>query len=176
MEILVVGAGPAGLVSGRHVLPFLEREDTSLTIVEKSDKIGGIWNGKPESAVYRDLHTNLPKELMAFPDLDFQMESKSYVHHSSVSHYLQQYAEKFDLQKVSPQYSQCINVNLHPQHIQFETEVVDVAPATVGDRASRWNVTLLCRRTGLRRRTVADLVIITGVRESQPRIPDIASQ
>ena len=100
MEILVVGAGPAGLAAGRHALPLLASGDASLTIVEKSDKIGGIWNRNSESPVYRDLHTNLPKELMAFPDLDFQEESKSYVHHSSVSDYLQQYAEKFQLQKV----------------------------------------------------------------------------
>ena len=100
MKILVVGAGPAGLAAGRQALPFLDREDTQLSIVEKSDKIGGIWNGEHQSPVYRDLHTNLPKELMAFPDLEFQEESKSYVHHSSVTTYLQQYAETFNLQKV----------------------------------------------------------------------------
>ena len=101
MQILMVGGGPAGLVSARHVLPYLEhRGEVSLTVVEKSDQIGGIWNGKPQSPVYRDLHTNLPKELMAFPDLDFEEETKSYVHHSSVSKYLRQYAEKFSLTKV----------------------------------------------------------------------------
>ena len=101
MQILVVGGGPAGLASARHLLPYLEqRAELSLTVVEKSDQIGGIWNGKPQSPVYRDLHTNLPKELMAFPDLDFEEETKSYVHHSSVSKYLRQYAEKFSLEKV----------------------------------------------------------------------------
>ena len=37
---------------------------------------------------------------MAFPDLDFEEETKSFVHHSSVSKYLRQYAEKFSLEKV----------------------------------------------------------------------------
>ena len=53
---------------------------------------------------------------------------------------------------------------------------MEVAPVSVGARDSRWNVTLLCRRSGVRRQTEADLIIITGVRESQPRVPDIASQ
>ena len=62
------------------------------------------------------------------------------------------------------------------QHIQFESEVVSMSPVTVGDANSRWDVTVLCHKTGTRRTTVADLVIITGVRESQPRVPDIGSQ
>ena len=101
MHILVVGAGPGGLVTGRHVLPLLrERRDTTLTIVEKSDSIGGNWNGKEDSPVYRDLHTNLPKEVMAFPDLDFEEESNSFIHHTSVRKYFRQRAEKFNLLKV----------------------------------------------------------------------------
>ena len=76
------------------------RRDTTLTIVEKSDSIGGNWNGKEDSPVYPGVHTNLPKELMAFPDLDFEEESKSFVHHTSVRKYLRQYADKFNLQQV----------------------------------------------------------------------------
>ena len=101
MHILVVGAGPGGLVSGRHVLQLpQERWDTTLTIVEKSTSVGATWNGKEDSPVYRDLHTNLPKEVMAFPDLDFEEESNSYIHHTSVRKYLRQRAEKFNLLKV----------------------------------------------------------------------------
>merc|ERR1719270_3120148 len=96
---------------------------------------------------------------MAFPDLEFEEDSKSFTHHSNITRYLEQYAEKFDLKK----------------HIQFETEVVDVSPANPGDKGSAWNITLLCRRSGERRVTVADLIIITGARESKPRIPEIAS-
>ena len=64
----------------------------------------------------------------------------------------------------------------HCQHIQFETEVVAVSPLTPGDPSSRWNVTLLCHRAGSRKIVVVDLLIITGVREGGPRIPDISTQ
>ena len=49
-------------------------------------------------------------------------------------------------------------------------------PVTVGDKNSRWDVTVLCHKSGTKKHIVADLVIITGVRESQPRVPDIGSQ
>ena len=62
------------------------------------------------------------------------------------------------------------------QHIQFESEVVSVRPVTVGERNSQWDVSLVCHKTGRETNTMADLVIITGVRESQPRIPDIGAQ
>ena len=51
-----------------------------------------------------------------------------------------------------------------------------MSPVTVGDMNTRWNITMECLRSGSRTLTVADLVIITGVRESQPRVPDIGSQ
>ena len=51
-----------------------------------------------------------------------------------------------------------------------------MSPVTVGDPSSRWNVTLQCCQTGTKKFTVADLIIITGVREAQPRIPDIGTQ
>ena len=38
-------------------------------------------------------------------------------------------------------------------------------------------IDVICNNaSGTRRDTVADLVIITGVRESQPRVPDLGSQ
>ena len=51
-----------------------------------------------------------------------------------------------------------------------------MSPVNVGDGNTRWDVTLLCKKSGTRRHTVADLVVITGVRESQPRVPDLGSQ
>ena len=89
-----------------------------------------------KTGVYRNLHTNLPKELMAFPDLEFEEDSKSFTHHSNISKYLEQYAEKFDLKKVNhiKSCSTRSSFLFYCQHIQFETEVVDVSPANPGDK------------------------------------------
>ena len=52
------------------------------------------------TCLHRDLHTNLPKELMAFPDFPFPESERSFVHHSEVRTYLEQYAAHFSLEKV----------------------------------------------------------------------------
>lgn len=44
--------------------------------------------------------TNLPKEVMAFPDFPFSdCEGKSFIHHTQVLQYLKDYAENFNLYK-----------------------------------------------------------------------------
>lgn len=41
--------------------------------------------------------TNLPKEVMAFPDFPFPEGDESFLHHSEVQKYLEDYAQHFDL-------------------------------------------------------------------------------
>ena len=43
--------------------------------------------------------TNLPKEIMAFPDLPFPSHLPSFMHHTDVLQYLQDYTDMFDLRK-----------------------------------------------------------------------------
>ena len=50
--------------------------------------------------------TNLPKEVMCYPEIPFDLALPSYVTHEDVRRYLEQYADKFDL-------LQCIKVNKH---------------------------------------------------------------
>lgn len=100
MHIVVIGAGPSGLGAARHASEFIRNyPDGQLTVIERSNAVGGIWNGQ-DSPVYRDLHTNLPKEVMAFPDFQFDDSDDSFVHHSEVTTYLQKYCQHFDLKQV----------------------------------------------------------------------------
>lgn len=57
--------------------------------------------------------TNLPKEIMRFPDFHFDPHLPSFIHHTEMAKYLQQYAEHF---------------NLIP-YIQFNTVVRSIKPA-----------------------------------------------
>ena len=56
--------------------------------------------------------TNLPKEVMGLPDFPFDSSLPSFVHHSDVLHYLEQYAEHYQLY----------------QYIQFYSQVKKVTP------------------------------------------------
>uniref|UniRef100_A0A0K8SGJ9 Flavin-containing monooxygenase n=1 Tax=Lygus hesperus TaxID=30085 RepID=A0A0K8SGJ9_LYGHE len=60
--------------------------------------------------MYKNLRTNLPKELMLMEGLDYKTQDRSYLNHTEVLDYLNDYVVKFDLKKV----------------IKFETKVTNV--------------------------------------------------
>ncbi|UXI15348.1 Vacuolar protein sorting-associated protein 45 [Sarcoptes scabiei] len=106
LSVCIVGIGAAGLCSLRHFSQRLDLFD--IDAYEQTDDIGGTWNytdhigfdpknGLPvHSSMYKNLYTNLPMEIMEFPD--YKSNSKrSYVHHTQVLNYLKQYARHFDL-------------------------------------------------------------------------------
>jgi len=92
-----------------------------VTLLEARDSIGGIWKyeeggggdspparppaekakGRPKKSrpMYRNLRTNLPRELMAFREYAWggDGEEASYVTHGQVQQYLEEYAREFDL-------------------------------------------------------------------------------
>ena len=104
-RVCIIGAGPAGLSAARH---FLDGTSYHVVVYEQSDKVGGIWDYTPEvgtcsktglpvhSSMYERMKTNLPKELMAFPDFPFpEHELESFLHHTKVLKYLEDYARRF---------------------------------------------------------------------------------
>jgi len=86
LKICVIGAGAAGLCAARHLLRRQEllvgggggAPAASVTVFEAGEAVGGTWIYSDEfgdgvhSSMYRDLKTNLPKEVMAFPDFPFR--------------------------------------------------------------------------------------------------------
>ena len=161
MHVLVVGAGASGLCSAKHALEIFEKEETlKVTVVEKTQNVGGIWSSS-DSPVYTNLHTNLPKELMAFPEFPFPPSEKSFVHHDKMASYLEAYAREYELQK----------------HIRLGWEVVKVAPEKVDDGKIRWHVGMMEVTTGSKKYELADLLMIcSGVREHSPRVPESSTK
>lgn len=104
MKVGVVGAGPSGLCAIKHSLSF----GCEVIAFEQADKIGGVWNYTDEidkdkygleihSSLYRGLITNLPKEVMSFPELPFQPLDRSFIKSEEVLTYINRYAETSDL-------------------------------------------------------------------------------
>lgn len=124
MRVGIIGGGVAGLATARAFLRANMKEGDGgqgvrrlfeVTVLEARDTIGGIWNYDANDAsaggklgrrpkcrpMYRNLRTNLPRELMAFKEFPWggDGEGPSYVTHSQVQRYLEDYANKFDLIK-----------------------------------------------------------------------------
>ncbi|XP_078609486.1 uncharacterized protein LOC144880836 isoform X2 [Branchiostoma floridae x Branchiostoma japonicum] len=133
-RVAVIGAGAAGLCAARHLSA---RPDQFVpTVYEQTDRVGGTWvytdrvgtdeHGLPvHSSMYKNLRTNLPKEVMAFPDFPFDSSLPSFVTHQEVLKYLEDYTDHFQLRK----------------HIQFLTKVDTVKPVT-GAGQTLWEVTV----------------------------------
>lgn len=169
-RVAVVGAGAAGLCAARHILSRLNRFAPPV-VYELSDGVGGTWcydervgtdeRGRPlHSSMYRDLRTNLPKEVMMFPDFPFDPRLDSFLPHQEVQSYLEEY---------------CRSHNIRP-HIRFNTTVENVRPVVVttqgeGSRTT-WEVTSSDLSGGQKTETFDSVFVCSG-HYSDPHIPDI---
>uniref|UniRef100_A0A3B5MM56 Flavin-containing monooxygenase n=1 Tax=Xiphophorus couchianus TaxID=32473 RepID=A0A3B5MM56_9TELE len=167
-RVAVVGAGAAGLCAARHILTR-PASFAPPVVFEVSGNVGGTWcyeerigtypNGRPVlSSMYRDL-TNLPKEVMMFPDFPFDPELSSFLSHQEVQRYLERYCENF---RIRP-------------HIRFDTAVENVTPVSTtaenGESKITWEVTSL-DSTGHQKTETFDAVFICS-HYSDPHIPNI---
>lgn len=168
LRVAVIGAGAAGLCAARHILSKPQTFSAPV-VFESGPNIGGTWvyeeptksysGNKPvHSSMYRDLRTNLPKEVMMFPDFPFDPELDSFLPHQEVLRYLEKYCDHF---KISP-------------HIQFNTVVKQVRPIVrkTGTRMTEWEVTS-SDRTGLQRTERFDAIFVCSGHYSDPHFPEI---
>ncbi|XP_029436975.1 flavin-containing monooxygenase FMO GS-OX-like 4 isoform X2 [Rhinatrema bivittatum] len=104
--------------------------------------------------------TNLPKEIMTFPDHAFAPSLPSFVHHEDVLMYLQSYAERFGVL----------------EHVKFRclVESVRPVPSSAGQEKVAWDVTACCARNPLERVTERfHAVMVCSGHYSEPYIPPI---
>ncbi|XP_061482002.1 uncharacterized protein LOC133384088 [Rhineura floridana] len=171
LRVAVIGAGAAGLCAARHILASPETFAPPV-VFEASGCLGGTWvyteesgedaEGRPvHSSMYRDLRTNLPKEVMAFPDFPFDPLLPSFLHHSDVLAYLESYAEHFGVQ----------------DHLRLQWEVEDVKPLQRSEGApGGWDVTATRQQGPESMRQVTehfDAIMVCTGHYATPYIPPI---
>lgn len=122
MKLCVIGAGVSGLCVIRRALEV----NCEVIAFEQANEIGGTWVYREErgtavhSSIYKDLTTDIPKEIMSYPDYPYTSPATtSYISADNVLNYLHNFAQHFDLHR----------------HIKFERNVVRVRPVE-----SRWEV------------------------------------
>lgn len=126
----MIGAGAAGLVGIKHAIDF----NCEVIGFEQTDKVGGTWVytdqiGKNEfgidihSSMYKELTTNLPIELMGYPNEPFPPNEKSFVSSDVILSYYESFADKYKLR----------------DHIKFQCQVIRVRP-TSQDYMAGWEV------------------------------------
>ena len=88
VEVVVVGAGQAGLAIGYH----LARQGQTFVTVDRADSIGSAWRSRWDSLV---LFT--PRRYSGLPGLPFPGDPDGYPGRDEVIAYLEQYAATFEL-------------------------------------------------------------------------------
>ncbi|XP_070575785.1 uncharacterized protein [Ptychodera flava] len=169
LRVAVIGAGAAGLCAARHLASNPRMFEPR--VFEKAKEIGGTWVYTEEtgtdkygeiihSSMYWDLKTNLPKEVMAFPDFPFDKSLPSFIKHQDVLKYLNDYSEKYDLTKF----------------INFNTAVDYVKPVHQdGQEKVLWDVGFRDVRKQSKELTIEqyDAVLVCNGHYAIPKIPDL---
>lgn len=129
MRVAVIGCGAAGLAAGRR----LADSEHTFVIYEQTGNIGGTWvftdrvgtddNGLPvHTSMYKGLRTNLPKEIMGYPDFPIPEQEKSYIPSEDILTFLNLYCDNFNLR----------------QHIKLNHHVKRVAP-----KGNGWTISVI---------------------------------
>src|SRR5690349_8087603 len=87
-DVVVVGAGQAGLAVGR----FLRRQGGRFVILERAGRVAPAWRERWDS-----LTLFTPRRYSGLPGLDFPGDPDGYPSRDEVISYLDRYAEAFDL-------------------------------------------------------------------------------
>jgi len=141
-KLCVIGAGAAGLVTIKHGIDF----GCKVTAFEQTENVGGLWNYTDKvgvdvhTSMYRDLETNLPIELMAYPDEPFPVNENSFVPSNTVLEYYQSYADKYKLREA----------------IMFNQQVIRVRPL----QDDSWEVMVKNLKTGAIETHFFDAVLV----------------
>ncbi|CAL7946422.1 unnamed protein product [Xylocopa violacea] len=163
MKVAVIGAGSAGLAALRHCTSGTY--DTQVVCYEKTDQVGGTWVYREETgfdryglpihtSMYKNLRTNLPKEVMGYPDYPVPDSPESYLTRTQILEFLNSYCDHFNIR----------------QYIRFLHNVELVEPST-GDR--KWTVKV----KDLKKNTVLtesfDAVMVCNGHYFEPSTPNL---
>lgn len=162
-RVIVIGAGTAGLCAAKNAL----EHGLDVCVYEQTKLLGGLWNytdetgvdehGLPFGYMYRELKTNVPKEIMRFTDFEVKFGSHSFLRPEEVVQFLHSYADAFSLTQV----------------IQFQHQVVRVLPLKNG---AQWEVLVKDLQSDRYCTEIFDYVMVCNGHHFHPMWPTIRGQ
>lgn len=163
LRVAVVGAGAAGLCAARHLLSCPELV-SRVVVLEQSKKLGGTWVytetvgydtfGLPvHTSMYKSLRTNLPKEIMGFPDFPVPASKESYLPAKDMLAFLQLYSDHHNV----------------TEHIKFNHHVQNIKPLA----DDTWEVRYTDLSSHMESCEQFDVVMVCNGHYNTPFVPQI---
>ncbi|XP_046405917.1 flavin-containing monooxygenase FMO GS-OX5-like [Ischnura elegans] len=160
-RVAVIGAGAAGLAAAKNLSQSPDK--FQFAVFEQTGNVGGTWVytekvGKDEfglpihSSMYRSLRTNLPKEVMGFPDYPIPEQEKSYLPAADILKFLENYAKDFKIY----------------ERIKFYHVVMKIEPV-----GGVWSVKVKDLKNDKEEELEFDAVMVCNGHYSTPHIPHI---
>jgi cation diffusion facilitator CzcD-associated flavoprotein CzcO len=97
-KVCVIGAGASGITA----VKTLSEKGIEVIAYEKGSKIGGLWrydNDNGMSSIYKSLHINTSKQMMAYSDYAMPDDYPDYPHHSLIYQYFEDYVNHFNIRE-----------------------------------------------------------------------------
>lgn len=112
MRIAIVGGGPAGLGAAKAL--GKEPANFDIDLFEFQSNVGGLWNYFPENkngnsapanngyvtAIYREMETNIIKDIMQYNDFPFPQEEEPFPTRQEVAQYLHDFSKTIENVKI----------------------------------------------------------------------------
>ncbi|WP_337043281.1 flavin-containing monooxygenase [Emticicia sp. 17c] len=97
-QVCIIGAGATGITA----VKAMKEQGISFDCYEKGSDIGGNWrfnNDNGLSSIYRSLHINTNRNVMAFSDFPMPDDYPMFPHHSHIIRYFEAYVAHFGLRE-----------------------------------------------------------------------------
>ena len=149
-QCLIIGAGPGGLAAAQALV----ERDIDFEWFEKSDRIGGVWNGSPDSPVNGSLQLISSRSMSAFSAAPLPRNGADYPSAQEMNEYLLTFAETMGL----------------ASRVEFGTEVtaIEAVPGPGLPGHNGWAVSV-----GSRPRRYYENVIVATGHHQVPHLPPL---
>ncbi len=151
MNVLIIGAGPSGIVAAKEAI------DAGLRplVLEKSSGIGGVWNQEAGST-WHSMSTNLSKYSCMFSDFPWSFETDTFPSSNDMLSYLHEYIRHFKLEA----------------YFRFNCSVQDVSQC----EDETWDVIYTDETTGMLYTEHVPYVVVASGIFSRPAFPEGVNQ
>ncbi|KAL2060914.1 hypothetical protein VTL71DRAFT_8966 [Oculimacula yallundae] len=175
-RVAVIGAGVSGLCAAKYLLAertneFPNEECFEVTIFERKDQAGGIWNqteadDKFATPMYPACNTNVPRTMMQYTGVPYPDNTPLFPRNTVVKDYLQAYAKELEDRNI-------IKYNCDITAVEICYDKSGIEGLFEDSAMKKWQVTLNNAKTIFEESSLWDAVVVAVGTFTKPNVPPL---